>query len=280
MAMASWFKSRKISDHLYLTNEIYFFEGNRANIWLIKGPSKDVVIDTGLGVNNLRLYLEGSGLIKPDGDTRECCVVCTHNHFDHSGGARHFQTVYIHEDDFPGLRTGQQTETLNYVKPAHFYQQPYRGFSACNYKVPATECQSLKDGDQIDLGGGEHLEIIHVPGHTNGSICIYYPSKRELFTGDFVYECGSGSNLFDWLPNSSVPKYVNTAYRMMDWLEEKQIETVYPGHFDIMTQHRTRELLEEYVNAKDNVCSTCCGSCLQATTWTYFLLGCFRCCPC
>lgn len=52
MAMASWFKSRKISDHLYLTNEIYFFEGNRANIWLIKGPSKDVVIDTGLGVNN------------------------------------------------------------------------------------------------------------------------------------------------------------------------------------------------------------------------------------
>lgn len=277
---SSWFKSSKIRDGLHLTNETYFFEGNRANIWLIKGPSKDVVIDTGLGVKDLKHHLETSGLIERIGGERECCVICTHNHFDHSGGAHHFEIAYIHEEDLPGLRDGQQTETLNYVKPAHFYQQPYRGFSACHYKVPATVCQPLRDGDRIDLGGGEHLEIIHVPGHTKGSIAVYYPSKKEIFTGDFVYECGSGSNLFDWLPNSSIQKYVNTTYKMMDWLEEKEVATVYPGHFNILTQQRTLELLQEYVDAKDNTCSVCCGSCLQATTWMYFLLGCFRYCPC
>lgn len=280
MDHSSWFESSKIRENLHLTKEIYFFQDNQANMWLIKGPNKDIVIDTGLGVQDLRHHLETSGLIEPAGGERECCVICTHNHFDHSGGAHHFETVYIHEDDLPGLRDGQQTETLNYVKPTHFYQQPHSGFSACSYKVPPTVCQPVKDGDQIDLGGGEHLEIMHVPGHTRGSVAIYYPAMNELFTGDFVYECGSGSNLFDWLPNSSVQKYVDTAYRMMDWLENKEIDTVYPGHFNTLTKHRMHGLLQEYVDAKDNCCGLCCGSCLQATTWAYFLFGCFRCCPC
>ena len=205
----SWFKSRKIRENLHLTSEIHFFEGNRANIWLIRGPGKDVIIDTGLGVQDLRHHLEVSDLVDPVEGERECSVICTHNHFDHSGGAHHFESVYIHEYDLPGLRNGQQTETLNYVKPAHFYRQPYRGFSACNYKVPATVCQPLKDGDQIDLGGGEHLEILHVPGHTKGSIAIYYPSKRELFTGDFVYECGSGATGYQ------IPLFKNTLIQLI-----------------------------------------------------------------
>ena len=269
-----------VRDDLHLTREVHFFEGNRANIWLIKGPSKDVIIDTGLGVRNLRDHLEKLGLIEAAGGERECCVVCTHNHFDHSGGARHFKSVYIHEDDLPGLRDGRQTETLNYVKQSHFDWPPYRGFSARAYKVPATFCQPLKDGDRIDIGGGEYLNIVHVPGHTKGSIAVHYPARRELFTGDFVYDCGWGGNLFDWLPNSSVRKYVETSYGMMDWLREKDIATVYPGHFSILTKDQTLQLLQEYVDSKDNTCSVCCGACLRATTRTYFLLGCFRCCPC
>ena len=278
-ARAEWFETSEIRENLHLTREIHFFEGNRANIWLVNGPNKDVIIDTGLGVRNLRSHLESAGYIKPAGE-RECIVVCTHNHFDHSGGARHFETVYIHEEDLDGLRAGRQTETLNYVKQEHFYREPSHGFSACNYKVPPTACQPLKDGDQIDLGGGEHLDIVHVPGHTKGSIAIHYPAKRELFTGDFVYDCGWGGGLIDWLPTSSIRKYVDTSYRMMDWMADKDIARVYPGHFDILSKEQTHLLLQEYVESKDNACSMCCGSCLQATTWAYFLCGCFRCCPC
>ena len=34
------------------------------------------------------------------------------------------------------------------------------------------------------LGGGDYLEILHVPGHTKGSIVIYYPQQQILFTGN------------------------------------------------------------------------------------------------
>ena len=276
----SWFSTSKRREGLYLTREEHFFEGNRANIWLIKGPAKDVVIDTGLGVCDLRHHLEASGLIERVGSERECLVICTHNHFDHSGGAHHFENVLIHEDDLPGLQHGRQTDTLNYVKPFHFDQQPYRGFSAFGYKVPPTECQSVKEGERIDIGGGEWLEIMHVPGHTKGSIVVYYPAKQELFTGDFVYECGHGSALLDWLPTSSVQDYITSTNRMLDWMQDRVITRVYPGHFHSTTAQRVTRLLEEYVHDKDNGCSKCSGSCLQAATWGYFLLGCFRCCPC
>ena len=234
----------------------------------------------GLGVCDLREHLETERLIGAVGGDRECEVICTHSHFDHSGGAHHFEKVFIHEEDLLGLQNGRQTETLNFVRPNHFHQSPYQGFSVWNYKVPNTTCQALRDGDRIDLGDGEHLDIMHVPGHTRGSIAIYNPSREELFTGDFVYECGVGSGLLDWLPTSSVHDYVDSASRMIGWLAEKDIRTIYPGHFGITKTQTVSRLLQEYVQDRNTACARCCGSCMQASTWAYFLLGCFRICPC
>lgn len=206
-------------------------------------------------------------------------MICTHVHFDHSGGSHHFEDVKIHEEDQPGLQYGRQTETLNYVKSGHFYQEPYSGFSVCSYKVPPTFCTGLMDGERIDLGGEDYLDIIHTPGHTKGSITIYRPSKQQLFTGDFVYECGHGSGLLDWLPNSCVKDYVGSARRMLDFVQDKQVAAVFPGHFQSCTGTRIEQLLSDYVDTKDNGCSVCCATCMQASTWGFFLLGCFRCCP-
>ncbi|KAK2186978.1 hypothetical protein NP493_181g00013 [Ridgeia piscesae] len=276
----TWFTTRKVADNIYLTCEESFNEGNRCNIWLIKGPGRDVVIDCGLGVCDLRRHLEGAALITPPGGDRECLVICTHAHFDHSGGAHHFPNVLIHEKDAGGLRNGRQTETLNYVKPGHFDEKPYAGFSACAYRVPPTSCEQLRDGDRLDIGGGEHLEIMHMPGHTKGSIAIYYAAKQALFTGDFVYDCWRGGALLDWLPTSSVRDYVRSANTMLHFLDGHPVASVFPGHFRKLTGRRTAMLLTEYIEEKDNEWSVCHGSCLQMSMWTFFLLGCFRCCPC
>ncbi|XP_013393928.1 metallo-beta-lactamase domain-containing protein 2 [Lingula anatina] len=276
-----WFKTEGIHENLYRITEQYFFEGNRCNIWLVKGPERDVIIDSGLGVCDLKQHLESLHLIDPPpGGTRDCTLICTHNHFDHSGGARHFDNVLIHQNDLDGLRQGRQTETLNYVKTAHFYRTPYPGFSACKYAVPPTECKSVQHGDRIELGQGDYLEVIHVPGHTKGSIMIFYPMRGELFSGDFVYDCGPGSGLFDWLPTSCVTDYVQSARDTIDWLMNTSLKGIYPGHFRPFKPQRMRTILQEYVEAKDQLGSKCCASCLQATTWAFFLLGCFRCCPC
>lgn len=150
-----WFTTQQIDTNLYLTTENHFFEGNRANIWLIRGEARDLLIDCGLGVCNLKEHLEKLQLLSRD---RECIVLCTHSHFDHSGGAQHFENesrVLIHQDDYRGLREGRQVETLNYVKPAHFQQAPHADFFARDYRVPATKCESVLDGHRIDLGKSE-----------------------------------------------------------------------------------------------------------------------------
>ena len=95
---------------------------------------------------NLNTYLTHRGLIHKN--DRRCVVICTHCHFDHAGGAHHFtdDPVYLHPADVVAVETGRQTATLNYVKPGHFLRQPYPGFSACQYRVPPTACQTLTAG--------------------------------------------------------------------------------------------------------------------------------------
>ena len=278
---SAWFNTQQIDSNLYLTTESHFFEGNRSNIWLIRGPARDLIIDCGLGVCNLKTHLENLQLLDSN---RECIVLCTHVHFDHSGGAKHFENtnqIFIHQDDYQGLINGRQVDTLNYVKPNHFFQEPYENFSARNYRVLPTKCEPILDGHQIDLGAGDEVIIKHVPGHTRGSIVCYYPKERSLFTGDFVYDCGHGGDLFDWLPTSSVRDYLRSANQMIDWLDENEINRIYPGHFRILNEkNRVRELLQQYVDSKDDCCSRLTVACLQTLTSGFFRAGCFRCCPC
>lgn len=109
----------------------------------------------------------------------------------------------------------------------------------------------------------------------------YYPKKRSLFTGDFVYDCGHGENLLDWLPTSSVNDYLRSAHRMIDWLEDHDIEKIYPGHFRILnSKYQMKELLEQYIDSKDRCTSKLSAACLGTLTSGFFRAGCFRCCPC
>ena len=58
--------------------------GNRANIWVVEGRDRDLVIDAGLGLFNGAEYLDQCGLINPP--RKPVLAVATHVHFDHSGG--------------------------------------------------------------------------------------------------------------------------------------------------------------------------------------------------
>lgn len=246
----SWFNTREIESNIYLTTEDYYYAGNRSNIWLIHGTNLDVVIDSGLGVCNLKKHFEKLNLLDK---TRQCILICTHSHFDHSGGAHDFDNVLIHQDDYDGLINGEELSTLNWSKPSDYHDLPYSDFSPHQYKVPPTQCTPISNGHRINLGDNEddQIEIIHVPGHTPGSIVCYYPRKKALFSGDFVYECGHGNQLFDWTPRASIPDYVKSAHFMIDWLNKHQIDNIYPGHYNKMTPKDVEKLLTQYINAKE-----------------------------
>lgn len=91
----------------------------------------------------------------------------------------------------------------------------------------------FKGGEKIKLK--DHtLEVIHTPGHTEGSICIYDRETKSLFSGDTIFAEGFGrtdllGGSYDNLKNS---------IRILNKLNESfGIKKVYPGHGDVFDFH-------------------------------------------
>ena len=144
-----------------------------SNIYIIG----DTVIDAGTGFNFTRLY-QLLKMLKIDlKDIKH--VVNTHCHFDHTGGNGYFidADVAIHDADAEVVEKGDIK--LSY---ADFFD------GRLNPREVKTR---LKEGDVVSTGDME-LEVIHTPGHTQGSICLYDKKSGTLFTGDTVFADGIG----------------------------------------------------------------------------------------
>lgn len=236
----SWFATNKINDSLYRINEVHYWEWNRANLWLIKGQTQDLLIDTGLGVASLRQHI-ASLIDKP------LLAIASHIHFDHAGGIHEFDQIAIHPAEAEALQTGDARAALcdresGWVLDEHFTQLPYPGFTAMQYTFHAAEpTQLLKEGDVLDLGN-RAFEVLHLPGHSPGCIALYDAKSQELFSGDIVYD----GDLLDRLPGSDISAYIATYER----LQRLPVERVYPGHYHSFGRSRLQELMADYLEAK------------------------------
>ena len=236
----SWFSTQKISDNLYLISEPHYYWWNRANLWLIKGRDRDLLIDTGLGVASLRQYI-ASLIDKP------LLAIASHIHFDHAGGMHEFDDRAIHAAEAEALHKGDDYEALctpaqGWVLEEHFDLLPYPEFTIETYTLNATEpTQILQEGDVLDLGD-RAFEVLHLPGHSPGCIALYDPKSQDLFSGDVIYD----GELLDELHCSHIPTYIATYER----LEKLPIETVYPGHYTIFGKERYQQIIAEYLTAR------------------------------
>ena len=103
-------------------------------------------------------------------------LICTHGHPDHAGSARAIADrgieVFIHPADAENLEVGL----------SDVVRHPSRGRIFAAMTPPLVAFRPLSDGDQLPVMGG--LRMVHTPGHTPGSVCLFAPRDGVLFVGD------------------------------------------------------------------------------------------------
>ena len=142
-------------------------------------------------------------------------IVATHGHLDHLWGARwateqwHTQ-VLIPEADIPMVeRMQEQYELFGIPKTAeHFEIAPL--------KSPIFNLQSP-------------MSILSTPGHTPGSVCLYWPEEKVLFSGDTLFCMGYGRTD---LPGGNMMALIDSLQRLFELPTDVR---VYPGHGEATT---------------------------------------------
>lgn len=141
-------------------------------------------------------------------------VVNTHLHIDHAIGnayavSQYSAPVLAHkEDEFLGEHINQQA----------------RMFGMSEEAEPFIISQYIKDGDEIKIGNGK-LDVIHLPGHSPGSIALYDRAGGFIISGDVLFAHSVGRTD---LPGGSWPILVKNIKDKLLVLPDTTM--VYPGH--------------------------------------------------
>ncbi len=156
-----------------------------------------------------------SAILSALGEQDAACegIVLTHGHFDHMlslDELRHAfpdAPVYVHKEDAHYLGDSQKNAFALFFRQERVWQDADR---------------LLVDGDAIPLGD-KTVRVIHTPGHTPGSICLYC-GENDLITGDTLFDGGYGR--CD-LAGGSLTALV-ASLKKLTTLPERL--TIHPGH--------------------------------------------------
>ena len=142
--------------------------------FLVEGRDKALLIDTMTGLRGLPAFVATLTDLPVE-------VALTHGHMDHAGGVFEFGRCYIHPAAIPMLDGHTLPTRVGYVRG----QLPPGEAPEASAFVPdgPVEFVPLKAGDKLDLGG-RALEVLHVPGHTRGSLCYLDTASGDFFAGD------------------------------------------------------------------------------------------------
>lgn len=113
---------------------------------------------------------------------------------------------------------------------------------AATYTVqPVEPTRLVADGDAIELGDRVFV-VLHLPGHTPGSIALWEADTGILFSGDVIYD----GLLLDDLPGSDISDYVVS----MERLRALPVSAVHAGHYPSFGRGRFLQLIDDYLRSR------------------------------
>ncbi len=212
--MPNWFTVERLDKNTFAISEYAHWE--EPHCYLLLGSERAALIDTGLGVADIRAVVDALTALP-------VCVLTTHAHWDHIGGHGHFEDIAIHALEADWL-SGRFPLSLEAVK-ANLMRGNCalpEGFSIDDYRVfQGTPKRVLRDGDRIDLGG-RVLTAIHTPGHSPGHCCFYEAERGDLYAGDLIYR----GCLDAFYPTTEPVEFARSVRRVRGL----RVRRVLPGH--------------------------------------------------
>ncbi|MQT11679.1 MBL fold metallo-hydrolase [Segnochrobactrum spirostomi] len=232
--MAAWFERTLVGEGIDLVVEPAVHRFFRANLYRVRGRDADLQIDFGTGLKSLSAAVPDEG--------RPVIALATHVHVDHVGSFHEYADRLGHAAEAEAFATMADDGTL-----AHLYRAiaepvaaaPSPGWTIADYSIaPAPLTRVVGEGDTIDLGN-RRFTVLHLPGHSPGSIGLLDERDGTFFSGDAIYV----GTLVDDLPGSDRAVYAAT----MERLRRLPVGIVHGGHGPAFDAARMRAIAEAYL---------------------------------
>lgn len=200
---------------MQIVNNVHAFiwestSANNCNTFLIDGPTR-ILIDPGHSelFDHVQKELLNTDLTLEDIEL----ILCTHAHPDHIEAVKLF-------NELPALMSIHHKE-WQFIKAMDKYVSASIGINSASF----TPAFFLKEGD-ISINNLD-LKVFHTPGHSPGSVSIYLPDQKLLFSGDLVFKDGIGRTDLPGGDGSLLKESINK-------IGELEIEWLLPGHGHII----------------------------------------------
>ena len=176
-----------------------------------------MVIDPGDDIENVIALVRKHGLTVKQ-------IVITHAHIDHVGGAMKLRAltgapIFLNQNDDALLKMLDVQAAWIGVAPPGKVQIDH----------------SIGNEDKLQTGSLQ-ASVLHTPGHTEGSICLYFPLEKKLIAGDTLF---AGSIGRTDLPGGSFEKILDSLHGQLLTLPDETV--VVPGHGPLTTIGQERE---------------------------------------
>lgn len=181
-----------------------------SNIYIVVGENPTIV-DCGTGSYHTKVAREITNLVDPITITQ---IILTHEHYDHCGGVKELYEL-----------TGDNAKIIAHKDAADKIEKGKSMFArmlgGTMPKMPVDI--RVDEGDTLNIGD-EIFEVIHTPGHTPGSMCLYSNKSKSLFSGDTIFSHGSFGR-YDFPEGDA-----NLLKQSIERLATLNVVNLYPGH--------------------------------------------------